>query len=273
MYRRKPAVAGAFYPGNEKDLREAVNSCLNSAEDIRLDGDLLGIISPHAGYIYSGPVAAYSYIQLKKASPDVVIVIAPSHMARFNGAAVIPEGVYDTPLGSAEIDGVIGGKLLEHNGFGIIEQVHKSEHSLEVQVPFIQTVLDNFTLVPVIIGSVDLDVCSMIADGFAEVLKSEKRRYCIVISTDLSHYYSYENAVSIDKKFIESLLSFDENELKNSISAGKAEACGEGPLLTGLMLAKRLGAKGIQLLKYANSGDTSGSRDQVVGYLSAAIVK
>jgi MEMO1 family protein len=273
MYHRKPAVAGAFYSAGKNDLERSVDAYIDSAELPERDGDIVGLISPHAGYIYSGPIAAYSFKAIKGSDYELAVVLAPSHRARFEGASVIPEGIYETPLGDVEIDSKIGGKLMEKRGFNFLKEVHAAEHSLEVQVPFLQRVLGQFKIVPVIVGTTDLAACRIIAEGLASILKEEKRKFIIVISTDLSHYYSYDSAVSKDGQFIESLKKFDEEGIKDLLASGKSEACGEGPVLTGVMLCRDLGAEGVSILKYGNSGDTAGDRSQVVGYLSAAFTR
>ena len=273
MWHRKPVVAGQFYPSNSKTLEDEIDGYLLNAEKKRLGGEIIGLISPHAGYQYSAPVAAYSYQQLTDTAVEIAVVLAPSHRARFKGASIIPAGIYETPLGKIDIDEAIGEKLLEKSHFDFIKEVHNSEHSLEVQAPFLQRVLSNFKIVPVIIGSVEISDCISLAEEISSVIKNEKRKYVVVISTDLSHYHSYKKACGMDNLFIESLKRFDEDDLYNILHTDKAEACGQGPVLTGLVLCKNLGAKKVEILKYANSGDTAGSRDQVVGYLSAAIIK
>ena len=156
MYRRKPAVAGAFYPSNPQQLGGMIDNYLNEARGASAAGTVVGLVSPHAGYIYSGPVAAFSFGQLE---PDVnlAVVLAPSHRARFNGAVVLPEGIYETPLGDVAIDSAIGAALKDRKHFAAITEAHELEHSLEVQVPFLQKVLNDFTIVPVIIGTGDRD--------------------------------------------------------------------------------------------------------------------
>ncbi len=141
-----------------------------------------------------------------------------------------------------------------------------------MQIPFLQRVLNKFKLVPVIVGCIDLDNCKMIADRISSVLK-DYTSFVMVLSTDLSHYYPYNKARSIDNVFMQALQSFDENEVYEVLSAGKAQACGEGPVLTGIIASKALGAKTVRILQYATSGDTAGGKDQVVGYLAAAITK
>jgi AmmeMemoRadiSam system protein B len=273
MYVRKPAFAGSFYPSSPAELKSVISEYLNSAEDIPVDGDILSLIVPHAGYIYSGPVAAYSFKKLSAMNPDTVLILAPSHRARFEGASVIKEGMYDTPFGSLEIDQEITGKLFKNKSFWYNSTIHDIEHSLEVQVPFIKSVLDKVKIVPVIVGTVDLSAAKKLAEHIAYSLSSSGKKFSIVISTDLSHYHAYDKAVNIDSKFIKALESFEPENVKESLESGRSEACGEGPVLTGMITSKLLGATKTRILKYMNSGDTAGSKKEVVGYLSAAFIK
>ena len=190
MWVRKPVVAGSFYPSNAKTVEKDVDGYLNDAAEQKLEGEIVGLISPHAGYVYSAPIAAYSFNQLKNSNVDVAIVLAPSHRARYDGASIIPSGIYETPLGGVEIDKSIGEQLVEKPHFNFIEKVHKAEHSLEVQIPFLQRVLAEFKVVPIIIGSIDLATCRAIAEEIYDCVKSESRRMVVIISTDLSHYHS-----------------------------------------------------------------------------------
>ncbi len=272
MYHRKPVVAGAFYPSNVKELQKMIKEYLDAADDFADAEKAFAVISPHAGYIFSGPVAAYSYKVVQKVKPDVVIVLALSHRARFQGASVIPSGMYETPLGSVEIDSLIGRKLEAMNSFAFIEEVHSSEHSLEVQVPFLQSVLDDFRIVPVIIGTIDIEKCRELALSLAAVVKEDSRKVFTVISTDLSHYHPYDFAKKLDSIFADSLKEFDSEKLCDILDSGKAEACGQGPVLTGMMMSKELGATRAEILKYASSGDTAGDKARVVGYVSAVFL-
>jgi len=273
MWRRTPGVAGAFYPSDAVKLRSDIETYIeNVKNDEKLD-NLTAIIAPHAGYVYSGQVAAYSYAQLKDSGYELAVVLAPSHRARFDGASVIPEGIYETPLGDVQVDDEVGNRLVKMPGFGFIKEVHQYEHSLEVQVPFLQVVSEDIKIVPIIIGCTDLDTCRSIGETLAEILENEKRKWVVVISTDLSHYHSYDEAQSIDSAFIDALTTFDEKSLYSILQSDKAQACGEGPVLSGMIASHQLGASEVKVLKYANSGDSAGPRDQVVGYLSAAFVK
>jgi hypothetical protein len=206
-------------------------------------------------------------------NPETVIILAPSHRARFDGASVIKEGIYDSPLGGVEIDSDITGILLKKKIFSYKSEIHDIEHSLEVQVPFIKAVLDKVKIVPIIVGTVELDSVNELAEQIASAISLSDKKCSIVISTDLSHYHSYEKAVDIDGKFIRALESFDPEKVKLSIESGITEACGEGPVLTGMYAAKILGAVKTKILKYMNSGDTAGTKKEVVGYLSAAFIK
>ncbi len=273
MWHRSPAVAGSFYPANPQRLSEEIDSYLGKVDERPLEGGVLALVSPHAGYIYSGPVAAYAYKQLVGSGVDLVVVIAPSHRARFSGASVIPAGIYETPLGGVSADEEIGQKLMGQPHYDFIREVHMGEHSLEVQVPFLQRVLGDFSIVPIIVGTVDLDMCRAIGEELAGAIADEKRKYVIVLSTDLSHYFPYKKACDVDNVFIQTFLKYDENELYKALSSDRAQACGEGPLLCGLVASKKLGGQKAKLLKYANSGDTAGDKDRVVGYCAAAILK
>ena len=273
MWRRDPVVAGSFYPSNSEKLSREIDAYLSDAKGARAEGEVMALISPHAGYVYSGPVAACSFRELQGKSYDLVVVIAPSHRARFDGASVIPAGTYVTPLGGVEIDAILCEKLAKEPRFSFLKEVDQAEHSLEVQVPFLQRVLGSFRIVPIIVGCVDLGICRELAGTLHRHLAAEKRSYVMVLSTDLSHYFGYQKARAIDAVFIESLSKFDEEDLYETLSSDRAQACGEGAVLMGMIAAKKLGARKVEILKYANSGDTAGGRDQVVGYLAAAITR
>ena len=273
MYIRKPVVAGTFYPGERDKLNKTVSSYLSRAQisDEFTNRRVTGIVSPHAGYIYSGPVAAYGFNYLAKEDFESYVVLAPSHRGRFKGASIIPEGFYRTPLGDAEIDSELGKRLEKRDYFGFMQEAHDMEHSLEVQIPFLQAIKPAAKIVPIVIGTTDINLCTIIGEAIAEEINSSGRKCGIIISTDLSHYHSYNEAVKMDKEFISALESFEEKTIKENIASGKCEACGEGAVLAGISLAKKLGAEKLKVIKYANSGDTAGPKDQVVGYLSALI--
>jgi len=208
MFYRKPSFAGSFYPDNKDLLYSQIDRYVKNGKAHDCD-DLVAIVSPHAGYVYSGPVAGYSYSAVQGKGFDSVIVLAPSHRARFDGFSVIDEGVYETPLGNVEIDSVIGKNLLGQDHGSFMQEIDQMEHSLEVQIPFLQYSLGSFTLSPVIIGTTDFAACSAIADELFASLKGLTKKILIVISTDLSHYHTYREACAIDSGFAETLASFD----------------------------------------------------------------
>lgn len=271
---REPAVSNMFYPGNPKILKSDIERYLSESRIERIQGDIIGIISPHAGYMYSGPVAAYGYKAASENAYDTVIVIAPSHRKYFEGAAVIDKGGYKTPLGIVEIDEELTAKLFERSFLvqNIID-AHKQEHSLEVQVPFLQVILKKFRLVPIIMGVQDFNTCEALSESIYSAVKDSGKNVLVVGSTDLSHYYSYERAVQLDRAVLRSLDGFDAKGLFRDISENKCEACGAGPMITTMMISSKLGATHGKVLKYANSGDTSGDKSAVVGYVSAVFYK
>ena len=204
MNIRRASYAGSFYTDDPAALSSQIDSFLDEASGGRIDG-IRGIIVPHAGYIYSGSVAAHAFAAIRDTVFDVVIVLAPSHRAGFNGYCVRSSGSYQTPLGIIPVDEKITGKLssLPHAKF--VDEIDRLEHSLEVQLPFLQKTSGEFSLVPVIIGTIDLDVCRTIAQEIFASLADDPRRILVVISTDLSHYHSYERARECDRRVVSAL--------------------------------------------------------------------
>ena len=267
---RAPAVSGMFYPGNPKTLKRDIERYLSEAVLDPIAGDIVGIISPHAGYMYSGPVAAYGYKAIAGCEYDTVIVIAPSHRKFFEGAAAIEKGGYRTPLGVVEVDEETAGMILKKSSAVKSNiDVHKEEHSLEVQIPFLQIILKSFKIVPLIMGTQDFLTCEALSAGIYETLKNSGKKILIVGSTDLSHYYSYAHAVELDGVVTKHLDDFDMEGLVTDLGEDKCEACGAGPMITAMMLSRKSGANQGKVLKYANSGDITGDKSTVVGYVSA----
>jgi AmmeMemoRadiSam system protein B len=270
MNPRRASFAGSFYSDNAAELSSQIDSFLKEAGGRTVDEKIIALVSPHAGYIYSGPVAAHAFAQVAGEHFDSVIVLAPSHRARFNGFCVRPSGSYMTPLGDIPIDEKIASALSVTPLAIFNDQVDSLEHSLEVQLPFLQKTIGEFSLVPIIVGTADLSHCRQIAQDIYSAMKGTSGKMLVVISTDLSHYHSYEQAKKMDAAFSSVLQRFDEKLLSECLDRDEAEACGEGPLLVGISLSKLLGAACCRVLHCANSGDTAGDRSRVVGYLSAA---
>lgn len=269
---RKPAVAGTFYPADARILSQQVKEFLSRAKKVNISGEVIGLISPHAGYMYSGQVAAYAFKLLEGKKFDVVIVVAPSHRAFFRGASVYDRGSYETPLGLVPVDQELCKQLKEQSS--LIQssaQGHTQEHSLEVQLPFLQETIGNFNLVPMVLGEQSYQTCAEVARALRNVLQNKK--VLLIASTDLSHFHSYERAVKLDNVILDDLRAFDPQKLAQDLETGKGEACGGGPVITVLLATKEMGANRVQVLKYMNSGDVTGDRTSVVGYAAAVIYR
>jgi AmmeMemoRadiSam system protein B/AmmeMemoRadiSam system protein A len=265
---RKPAVAGSFYPGDGKTLSRQVRELLSQAAKEEVAGEVVGLVSPHAGYMYSGLVAAHAFKTVEGMKFDAVVVVAPSHRVRFQGASVYDRGGYETPLGVLPIEKDLCQKLKsESNLIQFLPQAHSQEHSLEVQLPFLQEVLGKFNLVPMVLGSQDYRSSETIGKAIARAVKGKK--VLLVASTDLSHYHPYDRAVQLDKIILDDIQAFDAQKLGRDLEAGKGEACGGGPVMAVMVAAKELGANRARILKYMNSGDVTGDRSGVVGYAAA----
>ncbi len=265
---RKPAVAGSFYPGDGKTLSRQVREFLSRAAKEEVAGEIVGLVSPHAGYMYSGLVAAHAFKTVEGMKFDAVVVVAPSHRVRFQGASVYDRGGYETPLGVLPIEKDLCQKLKsESNLIESLPQAHSQEHSLEVQLPFLQEVLGKFNLVPMVLGSQDYRSSETVGKAIARAVKGKK--VLLVASTDLSHYHPYDRAVQLDKIILDDIQAFDAQKLGRDLDAGKGEACGGGPVMAVMVAAKELGANRAKILKYMNSGDVTGDRSGVVGYAAA----
>jgi MEMO1 family protein len=268
MYTRPDSYAGGFYPADPAELSRMIDSFFNSAPNPHDPVSTIAIITPHAGYIYSGAVAGAAYAAIDPGT-ELAIVLAPTHRGHIPGASVIPEGEFRTPLGVIPIDGALPARLLDSPRFSFNRELEEAEHSNEVQMPFLRRRLTNFSLVSVLIGTGRMDELAAIADDIYTAIATDPRRKCVVISTDLSHFHPYNEAKKMDLAFIETLRQFDETALYTSLAGGETEACGFAPVIAGMMLARKLGADALDILDYRNSGDTAGDRARVVGYLAA----
>ena len=268
---RQPAVAGSFYPAQTSELRQMVKGFLDQAAKEEIKGKLIALIVPHAGFVFSGRVAAHSYKQLEGRDFDTIILIGDSHRARFPGVSIGNYSAYRTPLGDVPVDKTLVERLIkESKKIDFRPRVHKGEHSLEVQLPFLQTVFENFKVVPIIMGERSLETCKVLGNALIEHTKG--KNILFIASTDLSHFHPYDKAVEIDKKAISAMEKLDGRELFRGLQANEYELCGGAATVTTMLVAEKLGADQIRLLKYANSGDVSfGDKSQVVGYAAMAI--
>jgi AmmeMemoRadiSam system protein B len=273
---RQSVIAGSWYPGQPDALRRTLEGYLADAEKVELEGEVRALISPHAGYAYSGPTAAYAYKQLEDGPAfDIVTILSPLHQAYLGRFAVTKAGYYETPLGLVEVDAELVEALdkevtLNRVGFD-------GEHSLEIQLPFLQQVLGIFTLLPVMLGEPltsgrGLATCRELSTALTKLLRD--RRALIVASTDLSHLYDYNDVVRHDRVMIELIERFEIEGLAQALMEGRCQACGGAPVVTTLLTAQALGANRAKVLHYTNSGDVTGNRrlgSYTVGYMAAAV--
>lgn len=270
---REPAVAGAFYPDNPEVLSRDVKRFLENAKKEKLEGEIVALISPHAGYMYSGQVAAYAYKLIEGKAFDSVVVVAPSHRALFKGASLYDRGGFRTPLGIVPVDLELSKKMMERRKeIQFLPEAHSQEHSLEVQIPFLQVVLKSFKLVPIVMEPYwSWEMCQYLASAIAETVRG--KNVLLIASSDLSHFHSYDEAVKLDKIVLNHIDRFDPEGLNQDLRSGRCEACGGGPILSVMLAAKALGANRGKVLKYLNSGDVTGDRSRVVGYGAGGFYK
>ncbi len=273
MEIKKSDLSGSWYPDNKAKLSAMLGSYLDSASPGKIGGDIFAVISPHAGYQFSGPVAAYGFKAVQDRGIKTVIVIGFSHRKHFNGISVYSRGSWRTPLGDVKIDEKLADMLISQSKRLVFEpRLFDDENSVEMQVPFIQYALKDVKIVPVAFGTQEYADAEILADALAFSLK-DRRDVLVVASTDLSHYHTYEEANSIDNELMVSLNRMKGADFYRDAANGKCELCGLLPVTSILLAAEKLGYNGMKILKYANSGDTYGDKRQVVGYLSAVIYK
>ncbi|HID72483.1 TPA: AmmeMemoRadiSam system protein B [Candidatus Micrarchaeota archaeon] len=250
---RPASVAGTFYPAEPDRLRAMIEEFLGNAKG-KAEGTPRGMVVPHAGYIYSGQVAAYGYRQLQEIGKGIerIILVGPSHYSAFFGAAESGMGFWQTPLGIVKA-GTVRDKVENKELISVAPEIHAPEHCLEVQVPFLQVIMEDFTIYPLLTGDV---VPEVLAEALLPLM-DEKTFF--IASSDLSHYHPYEKAVKLDSIANDAVPNFAFEKLKG------AEACGMTGMRTLMHVAKKSKWKG-KMLEYRNSGDTAGDKSQVVGY-------
>ncbi|RKU14018.1 AmmeMemoRadiSam system protein B [Candidatus Poribacteria bacterium] len=279
---RSPAVAGSFYPDSPKVLSAQVGKFIDDAALHESDGTLIGLIAPHAGYVYSGHVAGYAYKQLMGQSFDTVVLLGLSHRYRIDGAAIYARGAFRTPLGNIQIDEDLAAEIMRLNSNIVdLPPTHANEHSLEVQLPFLQYLLSDFRIVPILLQDDSPENVVPLSQAIAEVMSD---RFCLLIgSTDLCHYPTYEAARKSDQVVIEAIEHFDSDYLRQQMDEYMrihptqnfhCMMCSTGAIYTTMRAAKALGGNRLEVLKSANSGDVPiGGRDQVVGYMAVGIYR
>lgn len=251
---RQPAVAGEFYPENREELEDLVDGFLAQASPHKIKGEIFGLLLPHASYSFSGQVAAYGFKAIFGGSFDTVIIIGDSHYERFDGVSFWLKGEWETPLGKIEIDEDLAQKIIHSSKrFFQRDSAHLWEHSIEVQLPFLQKTLKKFKILPIIFGSEDKD-WGLLAKAILQNIQN--KRVLIIASADLSHYLSYKKAKEADEKTLKNILGLRVSDL---------DICAIDSAKTLIEIAGKLEGKA-KLLKYANSGNTAGDKKRVVGY-------
>ena len=281
---REPAVAGMFYPGNEKQLIEMIEQCFTNdrigpgelpdkSTTPTRKGEIFGLISPHAGFIYSGPVAAHGFLQqFKDGKPDFFVIIGPNHSNMGPPISVHPEGVWKTPLGEAQIPKEVVEKIIKQPYFRSDTSAHMVEHSIEVQVPFLQYLWGgDVPIVPICVKDQSKEMCERIGNVLPKVLDGYD--YCLIASTDLTHFESANSASEKDQFVIQKIKRVDPDGLLETVEKEYISMCGPGPVSAVLRVAKKLDNEKVEILKYSTSGDVTGDKGRVVAYLSAIIKK
>ena len=282
MKARPPAQAGTFYPDTEGALRTQIHSCFlhplgpRSIPSIpgSRDDQLVGIVVPHAGYEYSGPVAANSYYRLASSGlRESVIILGPNHTGDGSGISTMTEGQWATPLGEVPLDKSLATSITRLSGLiDVEEEAHRREHSIEVQLPFLQFIYPRrFQFVPICMMLQDLETSVEIGKAIAKA--SAGTGAMIIASSDWTHYEPQESAKKKDMEAIQAVLEMDEKKFQDTIEEQHVSACGYGPVTAVIHASKILGAKQAKLLSYQTSGDTTGDKRSVVGYAAIAFTK
>jgi len=273
---RPSPIAGAWYEGDPQRLARAVDGYLDAANIPALAGDVLAVISPHAGHIYSGAVAGYAFAPLRGKSFDLVAVISPFHQMAVQPLITTAHSAYATPLGNVPVDKesmlTLDAALKADLGFGLSPMLRDREHSLEIELPFLQRALaGDFRLLPVMVRAQEPEVARALGSALAEVLKGKNA--LLVASTDLSHFYDQQTANALDAEMLKRFESFQPEQIFEAEHTGKGFACGHAAVASVLWAARELGADKVQVLHHATSGDVTGDFSQVVGYGAAVVIK
>ena len=265
---RPAAVAGTWYPDTPSALADAVDRHLSkTSRDV--EGELVALVAPHAGLMYSGPVAAHAYRLLRGRSFDVAVLVGPSHFVGFDGVALPRAAGFETPFGVAPVAGEVVDALMRATP--VVREhaaAHTREHSLEMQLPFLQRLAPTTPIVPLVMGYQTDETARALADGLTKVLRG--RNALLVASSDLSHYHDAVTAGRLDAVVVDHVARFDADGLQRALDAEPDHACGGGPTVAVMRAARALGARDAVVLNYADSGDVSGDKTRVVGYMAAA---
>lgn len=269
---RPSPIAGTWYERNSKALARTIDGFLDNAKLPELDGKVVAVVAPHAGHIYSGAVAGYSFAALRSLSPSLVAVISPYHNLAHYPLITTAHDAYGTPLGNIEVDRTALAELQTHLDIPITPIFMDKEHSLEIELPFLQRALTgDFKLLPIMVRAQEMDVAKRLGIALAKVLKDKNA--LMVASTDLSHFYDQTTANALDSEMLKRFESFDPESIFDAEQAGKAFACGYAAVAAVMWAGRDLGANKVKVLRHATSGDVTGDYASVVGYGAAVILK
>ena len=273
---RPSPIAGLWYEGDPKVLARTVDGYLDHAELPKLEGEVIAVVAPHAGHRYSGPVAGYAFAALRRMTPDLVAILSPFH--NYQNAPFLTSGhdAYATPFGAVPIDRTsiddLNRELQSELGFGLTRITNDSEHSLEIEIPFLQRSLaSEWKLLPVMVRTQEASVSEKLGKALAKTVQGKNA--ILVASTDLSHYYNQQTALTLDQAMLAQIEAFNPEGAFDLDRSGKGYACGLGALTAVMWAARELGADKVKILKHATSGDITGDYDAVVGYGAAVILK
>jgi len=274
---RKPAVAGLFYEQDPDSLRKQIEYCFNhelgpgSIPEMGSERNIKGAIAPHAGYVYSGPVAAHTYHDIAEDGfPETFIILCPNHTGMGSGVSTMDNGSWQTPLGLVDIDTEFAELMIEQSGImDSNPDAHIREHSAEVQLPFLQYLDPNFKFVPVTMWMQDIRTSQEVGISISQTAKELDKDVVVIASTDFTHYQPKKQAYIQDMQVIDAIKEMDQNLMMNRVAELNVTMCGYGPVAATMIAVKEMGATSCELKKYATSGDTTGDNSSVVAYASA----
>ncbi|NQT25453.1 AmmeMemoRadiSam system protein B [candidate division KSB1 bacterium] len=269
---RPSAIAGSWYPGSPRELLKTIQTYLDSVPPLATNQEITGIISPHAGYAYSGQVAAHAYRCLQGLQFDTVIILSPMHRMPFSLYHVSNADYYETPLGRIPVNRDLVKKITANLNCSEVE--NDQEHSLEIQLPFLQVVLDDFDLVPIMIGHSQVYEVSDLVEAILPVCKEMKT--LVIASSDLHHIADYKAVVDADQRVVDALSTLNLNEVRQVLARADSSVCGRAAISALLELSMKLGLSHLDVLDHRNSGDITGNQgsgEYTVGYMSAVISK
>jgi AmmeMemoRadiSam system protein B len=268
---RRAAVAGTWYPGDPVRLAGELDTYLDKARVMSASAPR-AIVVPHAGLMYSGPVAAYAYKAARISAATSIVLVGPSHFVPFKGVSIWPRGAWETPLGPVGVDEELAVAIQSaSNAIGEVDAAHAREHSLEMQLPFLAHLMPRVPIVPMVMGHQTRATAFALAEAMASAIHASGKDVLLVASSDLSHYEDASVAAHLDGVVMQHVEAMDAERLMNALEVEPRHACGGGPIVSVLNAAARLGASSARVLHYADSGDVTGDKSSVVGYMAAGI--